>query len=60
MKKYIITAIVTILLTYIAFAFVKADFNAFNWGEDIRFAFVYISVLFCIGSVAVSVLSDKF
>jgi molybdopterin-containing oxidoreductase family iron-sulfur binding subunit len=39
--------------------FVKAELNAFNEGEDIRFAFVYISVLFCIGSVGVSVLSDK-
>ena len=46
MRKYFIIAILTMLFTYLAFAFVKADLNAFNWKEEVRFLFVWLAVSF--------------
>jgi hypothetical protein len=51
MRKYIITALLTLLLNYLAFAFVKADLNAFNWDEYLRGFCMLLSLFLCGASV---------
>ena len=40
--KYIVVNVLTLALIYLMVSFVKADFNAFNWSEEIRGGMSYL------------------
>jgi hypothetical protein len=53
MTKFILTPAITFAIMYLFIAFIKMDFNAFEWGEDIRVSYVVISTILSIVAIVV-------